>query len=106
MTKIRYSRDGLDLQIEGHTGTAQAGEDVVCAWISALEQTLLKTLLDMQREGDGRADYEHGTPGKAKIRFVPKPWVRITATKYFDFVMTGLHMIAELNPENVRIEEE
>ena len=106
MTKITYSRDGLELQIKGHTGAAPTGEDVICAWISALEQTLLKTLLEMQREGDGKTEYEHDKPGWARIRFIPKPWVRITVTKYFDFVMTGLHLIAGLNPKNVEIEEE
>ena len=106
VTTIRYDRDEMSLEITGHAGGGEAGHDIICAGISVLEQTLLRTLLDMERKGDGRAKWKHDTPGEAYIHFIPRPWARLKAQQGYEFAMLGLRMMAEQYPENIRIEEE
>lgn len=106
MTKIRYDRNDMTLIISGHAGGGEKYNDIVCAGISVLEQTLIRNLQDLQKEGDGKAVIDHKTEGESSIHFIPKPWCRITAGKMFEFVMTGLRAMAESYPNNIHIEEE
>jgi len=105
MTEIRYDRNDMRMTIRGHAEGGKAGEDVVCAGISALTQTLVRALRDMQTEKDGKLEYKLDKPGEMEIHFIPVPWVRITSGHLFDFVALGLRTIAENYPENARIEE-
>lgn len=107
MTTIRYDRDDMSMEISGHAGGGPHGADIICAAISALEQTLLRALTDMDRQGDGRlVGGRHDTPGEVRMRFIPKAWARFRTRSFFDFTMLGMRMIAEQYPENVHIEEE
>lgn len=45
MIDISIRRDGIT--ISGHAGYAPAGQDIVCAGVSALTQTLIKSIEDL-----------------------------------------------------------
>lgn len=59
MTTIVYDYDNWLMSAEGHAGAGEMGEDVICAAVSTLMQTLainarLINALDLQiQEGDG-----------------------------------------------------
>lgn len=65
MTRVEIGRDHL--QIIGHSGYGVRGEDIVCAAVSTLSQSLGQALIDMGIETD-RIKF---SPGEAEIRFVP-----------------------------------
>lgn len=106
MTTIRYNADDLRLEAEGHAGGGEKGQDIICAAVSTLEQTLARALYEMQDEGNCQVEYQHGEPGKTSIHAIPRIWRRISVRQMFEFTMTGLRAIAEKYPENVTIEEE
>lgn len=45
MTKVIYNPDTMDLIVSGHAGSAEKGEDLVCAAVSALTNTLEQVFL-------------------------------------------------------------
>lgn len=97
MTKIVYEvrHNEFEIDVMGHAGYAAAGNDIVCAAISILVQTLLqhlgKVAIDLAYKIDN---------GSAHI------WAQGT-TAYISFrtIITGLEMLAEQYPEYVSLEE-
>ncbi|MDL2206876.1 ribosomal-processing cysteine protease Prp [Eubacteriales bacterium OttesenSCG-928-N13] len=63
MTDVQIFRAGarrLGFEINGHTGFAPSGEDIVCAAISAISQTALIGLTDVLKlEPDVKIDDDH-----------------------------------------------
>ena len=63
MIAVDVRTDGIT--IDGHAGYAEAGKDIVCAGVTALTQTLVKSLSDLTSE---EIQYDI-TPGRADIYF-------------------------------------
>ena len=96
--------DRVVITIEGHTGFAQRGSDIVCAAVSALVCTLLNCLRDEESAG--------------RLRFITnivRDGFVSLEVEYFDFAqercsaitetcLTGLGLLAEEYPEYVKIE--
>lgn len=92
MTCINATSDGrsFELEVMGHSGYAPKGEDIVCAGVSTLVQTLLVSV-----EG---------------IHKIKNGYVYISATgdkeiELFKFVITGLRMLEEAYPNHIRLDE-
>lgn len=45
MITVKHHNDGMT--IEGHAGYADAGQDIVCAGVSAIVQTLIQSAEDL-----------------------------------------------------------
>ena len=106
MTKIEYNIEELFLNAEGHAGAAEPGEDIVCAGISALVQTLLNMM--NEEEGNGRLTvWWMMEPGKTRIHVESvKSWkYGLIARTCFRMAVMGLKDIAEQYPEYIKIEE-
>ena len=96
MTRIpyQYSDDSFALDVYGHSGYAPAGDDIVCAGISALVQTLAiradeigeDTMIDLP--GGGEAHIE--ASGDRILDF-------------FEGILEGLRAIAEAYPSNAEV---
>lgn len=93
---IQIYMDGSQIVAEGHAGFAPPGQDIVCAGVSALTQTLVQAL-------DVLAPREaifHIEPGKAVIQFqAHSEKSRLLARSFF----IGVEMIAQTYPENVSL---
>lgn len=63
LIEVSVREDGIE--IEGHAGYAEAGKDIVCAGVSALTQTLIKSIEDLTSD---KIRYDI-MPGKADIYF-------------------------------------
>ena len=65
MIVIHRHNDGMT--ISGHAGYAQAGQDIVCAGVSTLVQTLIQSIEDLTEDKieydimPGMANIKHGT---------------------------------------------
>ena len=106
MTKIEYNTEKMFLYADGHAGAAEPGQNIVCAGISALTQTLLNMLNDEEEKGRMTV-WWNMEPGRLKIRVESvKSWkYGMYAKCYFRMAVTGLKDIAARHPENIEIEE-
>lgn len=104
MIKVNYTElDGpagptCRLEASGHAGYAPAGQDIVCAGVSTLMQTLCALLAGEEGTKSGAWDEPDG-PRLAVTAAAPqKPWVEGA----FEFAKAGFALLAERYPDHVR----
>lgn len=95
MTVVMVRNDGIE--ISGHAGYAEAGKDIVCAAVTALTQTLIRSLEDLARD---EIEYEV-SPGRADIHYRN---LSEEGRLLIDSFFIGVCLIADEFPEYVRIE--
>lgn len=95
MIAVRVRKD--EIEISGHANYAEAGKDIVCAGVTALTQTLIRSLEHLTRDeieyevSPGRVDIHCGNLSEAGKLFV-------------DSFFIGICLIADEFPDYVRIE--
>lgn len=94
MTVVSVRKD--EIKISGHAGYAEAGKDIVCAAVTTLTQTLIRSLEDLARD---KIQYEISS-GRADIHYR-----NLSEEGKFlvDSFFVGVCLIADEFPENVRI---
>ena len=84
------------IEVSGHAGHAPPGQDIVCAGVSALTQTLAESVSALPEDkieydvSSGRADIYYGNLSEASRTLV-------------DSFFIGICLIADRFPDNVRI---
>lgn len=109
MTRVTYTDAWTyqELTLSGHAERERPdGSAPVCTGISAISQTLWENLYREQLHGKVRAEGEMETPGEMRIRAYTTAENREAIRNMFRFTVTGLQMIEERYPDNIRIEEE
>lgn len=107
MIKIIYVADPeggkLTMRAEGHAGYAPAGQDIVCAAVSVLVQTLANKVDAAARSGRLLTScVQHGET--FVVQALPKPGPNnLMVASWFDFVEEGLRALAEAYPDNVEL---
>lgn len=107
MIKIIYVTDPeggkLTMRAEGHAGYAPAGQDIVCAAVSCLMQTLANKVEAAARSGRLLTScVQHGET--FVVQALPKPGPNaLMVASWFDFVEEGLRALAEEHPDNVEL---
>lgn len=94
MTAVSVREDGITLS--GHAGYAEAGKDIVCAGVTTLVQTLIKSISDLTED---KIEYDI-SPGRADIKYGNLSEV---SKALVDSFFIGICLIANDFPENVRI---
>ena len=94
MTVVSVRKDGI--KISGHAGYAEAGKDIVCAAVTTLTQTLIRSLEDLARD---KIQYEISS-GRADIHYRN---LSEEGKLLVDSFFIGICQIADEFPENVRI---
>ena len=87
-------RDGIT--VKGHANYAVSGSDIVCAGVTALAQTLIKSIEDLT---DDKIEYEI-SPGRVDIKYGN---LSEKSRALVDSFFIGICMIADEFPEYVRI---
>lgn len=108
MTKARMDWKKMELALDGHADYAPAGQDIVCAAVSILTQSLIRALQDMETKyGMAHVEWSgNQAEGRMKIR-ASVCWANLGTTRaMFETAVTGLRMMAEKYPENIELEEE
>lgn len=94
MIAVSVRKDGIT--VSGHANYAEAGKDIVCAGVSALVQTLIKSIEGLTQDkiqyeiSPGRADIHYGDLSEAGKLLV-------------DSFFIGICQIADEFPDYVRI---
>ena len=94
MIKVSVTKGRI--AVTGHAGYADPGNDIVCAGVSVLFQTMLRAVLDVA--GD-RIAYIIA-PGAAEMTYEK---LSVRGMAMVDFFFTGITMMAEEYPEYVKI---
>lgn len=94
---------GYSLAVSGHAGYAPAGQDIVCAAVSVLAQTLANKVEAAARSGRLLTScVQHGET--FVVQALPKPGPNnLMVASWFDFVEEGLRALAEAYPDNVEL---
>lgn len=87
-------RDGIT--VKGHANYAVFGSDIVCAGVTALAQTLIKSIKDLT---DDKIEYEI-SPGRVDIKYRD---LSEKSKALVDSFFIGICVIADEFPEYVRI---
>ena len=94
MIAVMVRKDGIE--ISGHAGYAETGKDIVCAGVTALTQTLIRSLEHLTRDeieykiSSGRADIHYRNLSEEGKLLV-------------DSFFIGIRQIADEFPDYVRI---
>lgn len=84
------------ITVSGHAGYAEAGKDIVCAGVTALTMSLVKSINDLTEDkieyeiSPGRVDIHCGNLSEAGMLLV-------------DSFFIGICLIAEKYPDHVRV---
>lgn len=95
MIAVSVRKDGIT--VAGHANYAEAGKDIVCAGVTALVQTLVKSADDLTED---KIEYEI-SPGRADIHY---GCLSEAGKLLVDAFFIGICMIADEFPDHVRIE--
>ena len=85
-----------EIKTSGHAKYAVSGSDIVCPGVTALAQTLIKSIKDLT---DDKIEYEI-SPGRVDIKYGN---LSEKSKTLVDSFFIGICMIAEEFPEYVRI---
>lgn len=86
------------IKVRGHAGYAPQGQDIVCAGVTALTQTLVESI-----EGLTGNEIKYDmSPGRVDIKIKDPDE---DAQLLMDSFLVGIEMIADEFPEHVRVEE-
>lgn len=94
MIEVTVRKDGI--KVSGHAYYAELGQDIICAGVTALTQTLLKSIEDLTEDKIG---YDI-SPGRVDIKYGN---LSEKAKTLVDSFFIGILMIADEFPEHVRI---
>lgn len=95
MIAVSVRKDGIE--INGHAGYAETGKDIVCAGVTALTQTFIRSIQGLTKDeieyevSSGKADIHYGNLSEEGKLLV-------------DSFFIGICQIADEFPDYVRIE--
>lgn len=95
MIAVSVRKDGIE--INGHAGYAETGKDIVCAGVTALTQTFIRSMQGLTRD---EIEYEV-SPGRADIQYGN---LSEEGKLLVDSFFIGVCQIADEFPEYVRVE--
>lgn len=95
MIAVCVRKDGIE--IRGHAGYAENGKDIVCAGMTALTQTLVRSMQGLSKD---KIEYEV-SPGKADIHYGN---LSEAGKLMVDSFFIGVCLIADEFPDYIRIE--
>ena len=95
MIAVSIRKDGII--VSGHANYAEYGKDIICAGVTTLTQTLIKSLKDLTED---KIEYEI-SPGRTDIHYRN---LSEEGKLLVDSFFIGICMIADEFPDHVRIE--
>ena len=95
MIAVNVRKDGIE--IHGHAGYAEPGKDIVCAGVTALTQTVIRSMEDLTSD---KISYEI-SPGRVDIYYKD---LSEAGMLLVDSFFIGICQIASDFPNHVRVE--
>ena len=95
---------GYEVKAEGHAGAGEYGQDIVCAAVSVLLQTLANEVTEAARAGLLAVGVVAHGDGCMKVEMTPTDQTQDMADAWVELVQDGIDALAESYPENVELE--
>lgn len=95
---------GYEVKAEGHAGAGKYGQDVVCAAVSVLLQTLANEVTEAARAGLLAVGVVAHGDGWMKVEMTPTDQTQDMLEAWVQLVQDGIDALAESYPENVELE--
>lgn len=95
---------GYEVKAEGHAGAGEYGQDIVCAAVSVLLQTLANEVTEAARAGLLAVGVVAHGDGWMKVEMTPTDQTQGMADAWVELVQDGIDALAESYPENVELE--
>lgn len=95
---------GYEVKAEGHAGAGEYGQDIVCAAVSVLLQTLANEVTEAARAGLLAVGAVAHGDGWMKVEMTPTDQTQDMADAWVELVQDGIDALAESYPENVELE--
>lgn len=95
---------GYEVKAEGHAGAGEYGQDIVCAAVSVLLQTLANEVMEAARAGLLAVGVVAHGDGWMKVEMTPTDQTQDMADAWVELVQDGIDALAESYPENVELE--
>lgn len=95
---------GYEVKAEGHAGAGEYGQDIVCAAVSVLLQTLANEVTEAARAGLLAVGVVAHGDGWMKVEMTPTDQTQDMADAWVQLVQDGIDALAESYPENVELE--
>ena len=103
MTHIHIDVEGMRLEIMGHAGYAEIGQDIVCAGISTLAYTLAQSLAMMLHPDDYSAQFDD-TAASCYIAAQPPMEKEEECRHAFMTIANGFAMMAAQYDQYIHLE--
>ena len=95
---------GYEVKAEGHAGAGEYGQDIVCAAVSVLLQTLANEVTEAARAGLLAVGVVAHGDGWMKVEMTPTDQTQDMADAWVELVQDGIDALAESYPETVELE--
>ena len=95
---------GYEVKAEGHAGAGEYGQDIVCAAVSVLLQTLANEVTEAARVGLLAVGVVAHGDGWMKVEMTPTDQTQDMADAWVELVQDGIDALAESYPKNVELE--
>lgn len=95
---------GYEVKAEGHAAAGEYGQDIVCAAVSVLLQTLANEVTEAARAGLLAVGVVAHGDGWMKVEMTPTDQTQDMADAWVELVQDGIDALAESYPENVELE--
>ena len=95
---------GYEVKAEGHAGAGEYGQDIVCAAVSVLLQTLANEVTEAARAGLLAVGVVAHGDGWMKVEMTPTDQTQDMTDAWVELVQDGIDALAESYPENVELE--
>lgn len=95
---------GYEVKAEGHASAGEYGQDIVCAAVSVLLQTLANEVTEAARAGLLAVGVVAHGDGWMKVEMTPTDQTQDMADAWVELVQDGIDALAESYPENVELE--
>ncbi len=103
MIDVTYDRTEHTVIVKGHAYSVSAGEDPVCAGVSALTCTLAAAVENMALAGNVIDPVTSLNSGYAKISCASYPNTEAAVILIFDTLCLGYALLAQAYPASVRL---
>lgn len=94
---------GYEVKAEGHAGAGEYGQDIVCAAVSVLLQTLANEVVEAARAGLLAVGVVAHGDGWMKVEATPTAQTQDMVEAWVELVQDGIDALAESYPENVEL---
>lgn len=94
---------GYEVKAEGHAGAGEYGQDIVCAAVSVLLQTLANEVTEAARAGLLAVGVVAHGDGWMKVEATPTAQTQDMVEAWVQLVQDGIDALAESYPENVEL---